>query len=111
MYLFVVVKKKLYSIIPQIMIYVQIVFESGGFCPAIYHKKYRYTQKYEYNNKKIKERHSIMSDFEKDLYKQMSSAERVWMYLIKYAELLELIDLMTDQDEEGLRRVLQYLKK
>ena len=52
-----------------------------------------------------------MSDFEKDLYKQMSSAERVWMYLIKYAELLEFIDLMTDQDEEGLKRVLQNLKK
>lgn len=52
-----------------------------------------------------------MSDFEKDLYKQMSSAERVWMYLIKYAELMEFIDLMTDQDEEGLKIVLQNLKK
>ena len=52
-----------------------------------------------------------MSDFEKDLYKQMSSPERVWMYIAKYIELLEFIDLMTDQDEEGLRTILHYMER
>ena len=52
-----------------------------------------------------------MSDFEKDLYKQMSCPVRVWMYIAKYIELLEFIDLMTDQDEEGLRTILHYMER
>jgi len=61
--------------------------------------------------KYVRREAKIMSDFEKDLYRQMGSEERVWLFMVKMKDILEFIDLMTDQDEKGLQFVLEGLKK
>lgn len=46
-----------------------------------------------------------MSEFERQVYADMKSTDRILIWMIKYMELSEFTDILTDKDIKGLIRV------
>ena len=46
-----------------------------------------------------------MSEFERQIYADLKSTDRVLIWMIKYMELSEFTDILTDEDIKGLIRV------
>lgn len=45
-----------------------------------------------------------MSEFERQIYADMESTDRILIWMIKYMELSEFTDILTDEDIKGLIR-------
>lgn len=52
-----------------------------------------------------------MTEFAKQTYKDMSTADRVRMWLIKSSELFELSELMTKEDIKFLKMAFDAMKE
>lgn len=46
-----------------------------------------------------------MSEFERQIYADMKSTDRILIWMIKYMELSEFTDILTDEDIKRLIRV------
>ena len=46
-----------------------------------------------------------MSKFERQVYADMKSTDRILIWMIKYMELSEFTDILTDEDIKGIIRV------
>lgn len=46
-----------------------------------------------------------MSEFERQIYADLKSTDRILIWMIKYMELSEFTDILTDEDIKGLIRV------
>lgn len=45
-----------------------------------------------------------MNEFERQIYADMESTDRILIWMIKYMELSEFTDILTDEDIKGLIR-------
>ena len=54
---------------------------------------------------------AIMTEFERAVYADMKPADRVSIWLIKAADFFEYSRIMTEEDTEVLRKVLEKMKE
>ena len=47
-----------------------------------------------------------MTEFEKQVYTDMSSADRILLWMMKCSEFMEFSEIMTEADIRGLHKVL-----
>jgi len=52
-----------------------------------------------------------MNDFTKQVYAEMSSVDRVLLYMAKAQELIEFAKVMTDEDIRLLKKVYETTKE
>ena len=52
-----------------------------------------------------------MSEFERQVYADMESTDRILLWMAKCIELFEFSDILTKEDIKGLVRVLQAHEK
>lgn len=52
-----------------------------------------------------------MSEFERQVYADMKSADRVLLWMAKCVELFEFSDILTKEDIKGIVKVLQAHEK
>lgn len=52
-----------------------------------------------------------MNEFERQVYEDMESTDRILLWMAKCIELLEFSDILTKEDIKGIVRVLQAHEK
>lgn len=52
-----------------------------------------------------------MSEFERQVYADMKSTDRILIWMIKYMELSEFTDILTDEDIDGIAMVYKTMRK
>lgn len=52
-----------------------------------------------------------MSEFERQIYADMKSTDRILIWMIKCMELVEFSNLLTDEDIDGIAMVYKTMRK
>lgn len=52
-----------------------------------------------------------MTQFERQAYANMRSIDRIWLYMVKVMELVELSRIMTEEDVQGLKRIFKLMQE
>lgn len=52
-----------------------------------------------------------MTDFQRQVYADMKSTDRILLWMVKIQELLEFSEVMTEQDMKGIRKVCDMMEK
>ncbi len=52
-----------------------------------------------------------MSEFERQIYADMKSTDRISIWMIKCMELVEFSNLLTDEDIDGIAMVYKTMRK
>ena len=52
-----------------------------------------------------------MNEFERQVYADMKSTDRILIWMIKYMELVDFSNLLTDEDIDGIAMVYKTMRK